>query len=406
LNIVLINDSASVNGGAAKVALTEARALAESGHSVHLIAAFGPVESKLKEIKNLHVHLLDIRDVNSDPNRLRSMALGMWNPQAYKYTAELLQSFSPGETVIHAHSWTRALSSSVLKAALDSGRPAVITLHDYLMGCPQGTFFRQRGSRICQLKPMGFSCLTTNCDATSYPHKLWRSARKFVQDKAAGVPRNIKHCIYVSNSSLQLLKPYLPGEANCHYLPNPIDAIQGPPASVEQSTVFCFAGRFAPEKGALLFAEAAEAQGVAARFIGDGPQRDQIIRINPSAEMSGWLSSCDTSNALYDARALVFPSLWHEVLGLTVLEAAAQGVPSIVPKGCGAEESVIDGVTGFHFRSGDVRDLGAKIALLKQPTIAATLGKAAYERFWSTAEWSIQTHVQRLELLYTSMLTA
>lgn len=406
MNIVLINDSASVNGGAAKVALTEAKALAESGHRVHLVAAFGPVAPGLKETKNLQIHLLDIRDVNSDPNRLRSMTLGIWNPQTYKYIAELLRSLPPNESVIHAHSWTRALSSSVLKAALDSGQPVVITLHDYLMGCPQGTFFRQRESRTCQLKPMGLSCLTKNCDAASYSHKLWRSARMFVQDKAAGVPRNIKHYIYVSNSSLQLLKPYLPAKSNHYHLPNPIDATQGAPASVERSAVFYFAGRFAPEKGALLFAEAAEAQGVPARFIGDGPQRDQIVRINPTAQMSGWLSSSDTSNALHNARALVFPSLWHEVLGLTVLEAAAHGVPSIVPKGCGAEESVIDGVTGFHFRSGDVQDLEAKIALLKQPTIAATLGKAAYEKFWSTAEWSIQTHVRRLELVYRDMLTA
>jgi glycosyltransferase involved in cell wall biosynthesis len=404
LNIVLINDSASVNGGAAKVALTEAKALAESGHTVHLVVAFGPVAQELKEVKNLQVHLLDIPDVNSDPNRLRSITQGIWNPRTYKYTAELLRSLPSEQTVVHAHSWTRALSSSVLKAAIDSGRPVVVTLHDYLMGCPQGTFFDQRESQKCHLKPMGFSCLTRNCDASSYSHKLWRTARKLVQDKASGVPRDVRHYIYVSNSSLQLLEPHLPAKSSYYYLPNPIDATKGTPASVERSTVFCFAGRFAPEKGALLFAEAAGAQAVAARFIGDGPQRDEIVRINPAAQMSGWLSSRDTSIALHDARALVFPSLWHEVLGLTVLEAAAQGVPSIVPKGCGAEESVVDGVTGFHFRSGDARDLEAKISLLKQPTVAGALGKAAYERFWSTGEWTLQTHTRRLENIYSNML--
>jgi glycosyltransferase involved in cell wall biosynthesis len=405
LNIVLVNDSAVVNGGAAKVALTEARALAQLGHQVHLLCALGPTPQDLADVDNLHVHLLSIPDVNSDPNRLRAMSLGLWNPRTYRYTAELLASLPSRETVVHAHSWTRALSSSVLKAALDSGLPMVLTLHDYLMACPQGTFFRQREACNCELTPMSFSCVSTNCDASGYAHKLWRVGRKFVQDKAGGTPRLVRNFIYVSESSLGLLKPYLPVDAKCYYVPNPIEVERQEPAKVDLSDIFCFAGRFVPEKGALLFAEAAKAEGVTAQFIGEGPQGGQIVQINPAAQMAGWMNSAGVSQALRAARALVFPSVWHEVLGLTVLEAAALGVPSIVPKGCGAEESVIDGVTGCHFQSGDVHDLAAKIALLKDPELAAKLGRAAYERFWSSGAWTLEAHVRNLETVYTQMLT-
>jgi glycosyltransferase involved in cell wall biosynthesis len=405
LNIVLINDSAIVNGGAAKVALTEAKALAQLGHQVHLVCALGPVPDDLAEVENLHVHLLSIPDVNSDPNRLRAMSLGLWNPRTYRYTAELLASLDPKTTVVHAHSWTRALSSSVLKAAHNSGLPLVITLHDYLMACPQGTFFRQREVCNCKLKPMSVACLSTNCDDSGYAHKLWRVGRKFVQDKAGGTPRLVRDFVYVSESSLGLLKPYLPADARCHYVPNPIEVERQEPAHVEQSEVFCFAGRFVPEKGAMLFAEAAKAEGVAAQFIGEGPQRDQIVQVNPAAQMAGWMNSAGVARELRAARALVFPSVWHEVLGLTVLEAAALGVPSIVPKGCGAEESVVDGVTGFHFRSGDAADLAAKIALLKDADVAAKLGRAAYDRFWSRTDWTLEGHVKNLEAVYEGMLS-
>ena len=66
--------------------------------------------------------------------------------------------------------------------------------------------------------------------------------------------------------------------------------------------------------------------------------------------------------------------------------------------------AVIDGVTGFHFRSGDVNDLAAKIALLKNPELAGKLGRAAYERFWSTGAWTLEAHVKNLEAVYTQML--
>lgn len=405
MNIVFINDSATVNGGAAKVALTEAKAFAEAGHKVHLLCGAGPVASDLAAASNLAIHQLDITDINVDPNRLRAMSLGLWNPQTYKYTKELLHSLKPGETVIHAHSWTRALSSSALQAALDSQHPVALTLHDYLMGCPQGTFFDQREGCKCPLVPMSLSCVSRNCDSSGYTHKLFRVGRKFVQDKVSGAPRNIRNFIYLSKASLNQLKPYLPAQANAYYLPNPINIERLAPAAVENSEVFCFAGRFVPEKGAILFAQAAQAQGVIARFIGEGPQREQIVNIMPAAQMSGWMNSSGISHALREARALVFPSVWNEVLGLTVLEAAAHGVPSIVPIGCGAEESVTDGVTGLHFETGDAHDLESKILRLKDPAFAAKLGRAAYEKFWSTAEWTLPTHTQNLEAIYTAMLS-
>ena len=43
-NIVIINDSASINGGAGKVALTSAVGLANCGYYVIIFAALGPVD--------------------------------------------------------------------------------------------------------------------------------------------------------------------------------------------------------------------------------------------------------------------------------------------------------------------------------------------------------------------------
>ena len=76
-----------------------------------------------------------------------------------------------------------------------------------------------------------------------------------------------------------------------------------------------------------MFARAAAAEQVPCRFIGAGMARDAIAHVNPQAILSGWMSHRDSMRALREARALVFPSLWYETLGLVVLEAAAIGVP-------------------------------------------------------------------------------
>ena len=46
--IILVYDFAFINGGAAKVAITEAIALAERGYDVTFFAGVGPVDEKLK----------------------------------------------------------------------------------------------------------------------------------------------------------------------------------------------------------------------------------------------------------------------------------------------------------------------------------------------------------------------
>jgi glycosyltransferase involved in cell wall biosynthesis len=400
----VLNDSGFVNGGAAKVALSEARAFADAGFQVHLVCGVGPVASDLRDVPNLTIHCLDIADVNEDGNRLRAMTHVLWNPRSYRYIKSLLQLLEANQTVVHVHSWTRALSSSAVKAATDSGHAVVVTLHDYLLACPQGTLFLQHTQQKCTIQPMSLACISTNCDARSYQHKLWRVARKLVQTELARFPSAVKHYIYLSRISLDLIKPHLPAGSTFHPIANPIDVEHLPLASVESNDCFLFIGRLVPEKGGVLFAKAAAAEGITAQFIGDGPERNAIAAAYPRAVLSGWMNHGEGMTAMRSGRALVFPSLWYEALGLTVLEAAAHGLPSIVPDACAASESVIDGITGLHFKSGDEASLRAKMRQLNDPAVASRMGRAAYDRFWSLPGLEMKGHVQQLHQVYCAMI--
>jgi glycosyltransferase involved in cell wall biosynthesis len=404
MNVVILNDSASVNGGAAKVALEEARALASVGHQVYLVCGVGPVAQELDDHENLMVHCVGSYDILTDPNRLRAMARGWWNPVSGKYVEDLLDSLSPRNTVVHVHNFSKSLSSSVMRAALDRRFALIITLHDFQLACPTGNLFLHNKQQKCTLQPMSTACIRTNCDQRSYQHKLWRVGRQAVQNRFGQIPAGAKHFIYHSQTARDLLRKYLPSDAAFYGLPIAIEMDYVPPADVFVNDKFIFLGRLVREKGPELFARAAAAEQVPCQFVGEGIARAAIARANPDAILSGWMSHRDCMHALRSARALVFPSLWYETLGMVVLEAAALGVPSIVPDSCAARESVVDGVTGFYFRSGDESDLRAKIAKLKDPEVAARMGKAAHERFWTPPGWSIESHRQRLESIYSQVL--
>ncbi len=381
MHVIILNDFAHVNGGASQVAVTEAVALARAGMPVTFFAAVGPVAPELasgcQEIVTLGQQEL-AKERALGPAVLR----GIWNGAAAKRLAELLARCSPADTVIHLHSWTKALSPSVVHAARKRGFRVVCTLHDYFTACPNGGFYDYRTNEICRLKPLSASCVLRNCDRRSYAEKLWRVARQAVSRSLAGVPGGIDGFLYSTDFSLQVLKPYLPARSLLRRIKNPIDVPDSGPADPGAHAGFTAVSRIVPEKGLDLLAKAAQDIGAPVTFVGDGECRSTILSAAPGATITGWMPREQVLAHIRASRAVVLPSRWYETQGMVVLEAASQGVPSIVPDSSAAREGVEDGVTGFWFEGGNWRSLAEKMRRLDDPETARRMGKAAYERFW------------------------
>ena len=82
------------------------------------------------------------------------------------------------------------------------------------------------------------------------------------------------------------------------------------------------------------------------------------------------------------ARAVVFPSIWEEPFGLTIIEAYASGTPVIAARVGAPAELVEDGVTGLTFRPGDAEDLAQRLRwALTHPTEMAAMGAEARRRY-------------------------
>ncbi len=402
--IIILNDQASVTGGSATVALASARGLAERGERVTLFTAVGPVAPEIAGVPGLDVICLGQHEIVDDPNRRRAMRNGIANREASARLGELLSECDPAHTVVHVHSWMKALSPLALHTAIRRGFKVVLTMHDFFITCPTGGFFLPREGKICERTPLSLSCLTCSCDRRSYLHKLWRTARTIYQNHVLKVPRGIAHFVGVSKFSASILRPHLPPGARVTVVRNPVECRDEGPAPVGSNEPFLFMGRFSQEKGVLLAAEACRRLGVPAVFIGDGELAGRAREICPDAHFTGWLRPEESRGWLRKVRALLFPPLWYETLGLVVVEAAAAGVPAIVSDRCAAAEFLADGERGLHFSHGSVEALCTQIERMKTAGTAARLGRNAYDWHWS-APWDARSHAAELASLYNQILT-
>jgi glycosyltransferase involved in cell wall biosynthesis len=402
LNVVVLSDFAHVEGGNSAVALSSAIGLANAGHRVILVSAVGPVDPAVQK-SSVQVVCTGQRAIADDPQRVRAIMQGLWNRTASRSLDATLAGLDRRHTVVHLHGWSKALSSSVIWPALSRKFKVICTLHDYFTACPNGSFFNYPNNRICELTPLSGACITSQCDRRNYGHKLWRVTRQLVQAYIGGLPRDIRHFIAVSPFSEEILKPFLAPDACIYHVQNPVQASYADPVHVAANCAFVMVGRITQEKGPQVFAEAASQTGCEAVFIGDGDKNDEVRRLCPSAKITGWLSRDEVTRRLRSARAVVFPSLLYETEGLAVLEAAAVGVPAIVSDTSAASASVIDGFTGYWFKTGDSRDLARKISALREAEQAMKMGRAAHERYWNNPR-TLDRHVKELEQTYEKVL--
>jgi len=399
--IVILNDFAYVQGGASKVSIDEAVGLAEAGHRVIFFAPVGPPCVALRAAP-LEVICLDQSELQDFKRNPGVAFQGIWNLAAYRRFGQLLDTLDPAQTIIHLHGYTKALTTSPVRAAAKRGFRLVCTLHDFFATCPNGALFNYVTERPCPLTPLSARCVTTSCDKRRYVHKLYRVVRGLAQRHLGRFPSSVHHFITLSVRSAGLLQPFLPSDARLYPLENIIEVEQTPPVPVARNSRIVAIGRLESEKGVALLLEAAAAASMGVTFVGDGPLRS-LVEAVPNCEVTGWLSSADVYRALDAARCVVFPSLWYETFGLVVSEAAARGVPAIVSDVTAAAERVTDGETGWVFRSGDAADLRRCLVETRDDTTVANRGTAAYDRYWRKPG-TPSRHVQALNDIYRTIL--
>lgn len=403
INIIILNDYASVQGGAAKVAIESAIGLAEAGNNVTFIFGCGSLDYKLGNTVNVNCINLKQQDLISNPSKVDAAITGLWNRDVENKLSDIFNDFDPITTVVHIHSWVKSLSISAVSVATEYNFPMVLTLHDYFSVCPNGGYYNYKKQKVCELIPMSTSCFFSNCDSRNYQQKVWRFFRQKIY-KFADFPRGGLNFITVSDFSESFIKSYLTERASFWRVPNPITTHHLPASDPSSSNIFTFIGRISPEKGVLLLTKLKFIPQEQLRFIGTGELENTLKEMLPQAEFLGWCDNQTIIDKLGDTRALLFTSQWYETQGLVVLEAAARGIPSIVSDATAAQEFIINGETGLIFESGNVNDLEENIIKLDGDDVfVRKMGSKAYDSYWDDPP-TLRKHVDGLISCYQHII--
>lgn len=400
MHAVILADYAIADGGAPKVAIESARALAELGVPVSYIHAVGDIGDPLLDHPGIDRIGLGLADVWSQA--IHKAALnGIWNRGAKAKLSAVLAKVLRPDSVIHLHQWTKAFSPAVFAAVRATGKPLVATMHDYFIACPTGVFYRFDTHQPCGLRPLSMACLKAPCDPRTSAHKAIRIARLIAQNRAIKGYRF--DVIHVSDRGAATVAPYLPATIGQHRIDNPVAIPQRPPATLNPNGKALYLGRFTVEKGAVLVAEATRRAHVPALFVGEGPAAAAIAAANPAAEIRGWVKPEEVADLIAnEARVLLAPSQWPETGPLTIYEAMAVGVPVIGSSMSGAAEKISDGESGFIVPP-DAGKIAEALTGLFPLETASQMGAAAYDRYWN-APPTPENHAAALYGLYHGLL--
>ncbi|MGE0409132.1 MAG: glycosyltransferase family 4 protein [Amphiplicatus sp.] len=328
-HIVLINDFSVARGGATTLALELAHRLLDARRAVTFFAGDDGNNPALAEAGADIVALNGARLLDSQ----RTSALtGLYDARVKRALSSYIERRDGADVVYHVHVWSQIFSPSIFAALRPVAARTVITAHDFFLACPNGTYTNYPQSKPCALTPMSASCLLTQCDKRSYPHKLWRAARLAGLRAMLNLRAAPFTIVAIQEGMVAMLeRGGVPAE-RVVVVKNPADGFSAERVEAERNREVVFLGRLEREKGADLLAAAARKAGMPLRVIGEGPDAETVKRANPDAQFDGWLTKEEIGARLKSARLLAMPSRCTEPFGLAAAEALRVGVPVIASR--------------------------------------------------------------------------
>lgn len=180
-----------------------------------------------------------------------------------------------------------------------------------------------------------------------------------------------------------------------------------------------FIGRLVEKKGVPVLLEAfsrlqRDLEDVELCIVGDGPLKSHLQELVCAMKLKnvsfkGTQAPEAVISALGDSRVLCLPSVTarngdSEGFGMVLLEAQAAGLPVVSSAIGGAEEGLIDGVTGFRFEERDVDHLHRSLyRLVSEDCLAERMGTEA--RMFVTRKFDIAKCTRTLMAHYEKLVS-
>jgi glycosyltransferase involved in cell wall biosynthesis len=282
----------------------------------------------------------------------------LWSTVSYATLRRIIQSERP--QVAHFHNTLPLISPSGYWAAAAEGVPVVQTLHNYRLLCCNSLLFRDgKPCEDCVGKRISWSGIAHSCYRESIAASFSVAAVTGLH-RAAGTWTN-RIDIYIAPSPFARSRFVAGGLPAAKIVVKPNFVHPDPGIGPGDGGFALFAGRLSPEKGVGTLLDAWERlwPEIPLKVVGDGPlaQRVADAARRERIEWLGRRPPAEVYELMGRARCVIVPSDWYEVFPRVVVEAFAKGTPVVASTGGAHTQLVNDGVTGFHFRVGDPRDL-------------------------------------------------
>lgn len=307
----------------------------------------------------------------------------LWSRSAAAEVEAICDGFLPD--LVHVHNTFFVISPAIYWSAARRGIPVVQTLHNFRLACAQGTFLRQGAPCEDCLGKLPWRPVLRRCYRDSAAQSALM-AGVLAGHALLGTWRSkITRYIALSAFSRQrFIAAGLPPE-RIRIKPNFVDEAAPAPSGARRGGLFV--GRLSQEKGVENLLEALRLGGIdGIRVLGAGPLQ-ALVAERLGAAFTGFAAPGEVAAQMRAAAFLVVPSVGHEQMPMTVLEAFANGLPVIASRRGALADMVRDGVTGLLTDPDSATDLAEKIRwALTHPDRMEDMGRAAradYERHYT-----------------------
>jgi glycosyltransferase involved in cell wall biosynthesis len=341
VRVLFVHNDYLVSGGEETVLNLQLELLSEAGHSV---AAYR------RSSKELAAGLA---------GKVQAASATIFPGGAVRELTALIAEHRPD--VVHVHNLYPLITGAVLPAIRHLEIPTVMTLHNYRLWCPVGTFF-SRGE-LCERCRHGstLSCVIRDC-AGGFFKSITYAFRERIARSRGYFFQGVDLFLPLTRFQESLLQQSGVPDTRIRRVPNTVRIPEIGPGQKKDQYIL-FVGRHSLEKGYPVLMNAARlTPEIPFRTIGDlsepaSPPPENVTLL-------GRQSYEEVQKAFREAALLVVPSLWYEGMPMVILEAMAQETAVVVSEIGGLGEVCEASGGGVLVPPGDARALAATIRRL------------------------------------------
>ena len=417
MKILMVDKYYFVKGGAERYLFELTEVLQANGHTVIPFAMQHPdnFETEYEDdfVDNIEYAMNSVWQKAASFFKISGRMI--YSVQARQRLERLIARERPD--VAHLHMIDHQLSPSILHALKKYKVPAIQTVHQYKLVCPNYRLYNPRTAQICEkcLRGSFYHPIIERCHKDSAIAGLLIAVESYLHRWMKIYEKNIDIFHVPSRFMGQKMREAGIARGKIRHLPYTIKIDKFKPHYKSKPYVLYF-GRLSDEKGILTLLHAMKDLPQAhLHVVGDGPQEPQLrsfVQEHGLKNISflGKKSGGELARLVQEARMIVVPSEWYDNSPLVIYEAMAYGKPVIATRLGGMPELIIEGETGLLFDAGNAEQLAEKIRhLWDRPELAERFGVAARakaeQEFDPAAHYDI-VHSWYQELLHQSPVTA